>query len=402
MVKKVTGLIITLILICVFSAIVLAADEYEIKKIKIIGNEKVHNNVILALLPFEIGELYSKEEMTEKAQLAVQILNDEKLFFNVNVFPLYSDEQQACNVLVEISGEWTYQFGFGVMPWYIMVEDRAFLGESNTLGTELSLSKQKVYFADRYILAYPVDVRVEVYNQTKTVNKIFGYEEKYYALKGFGGSASLAYKFEYGQSVALTVIHTNEQLATNLEDSVLDTELGLFDQKQIKLQGKYLFNSVHGYGFGATAEVAKLLNENLIYASGNLSGQYTSKLVGDLTGAIKLDYGITTDQTPYYQLFNINHLQGVRGVFNLAPNSQKLLLKSEIAYPVFYGIEGVAFLDIGNTWNWDAGFAMDTTGIGYGLGLRYRAGMPINTTFRLEAAMGDSGIATYFVIGEAF
>lgn len=412
-------LLTVIILIALFigiSSIASAADLYTIKQITVVGNDKVKEQVILNLLPFREGDQFTKDAMKEKATYATRILRDEKIFFTVNVFPFFSDESMECKIVVDINGEWTYQFAFDVNPLYIGLEERALLGKNDSLGIKLSKIKQEVYFTDRRAFNQPLNISAGVYNQTKITMPAYSKDENglpdklgYFSYSGFGGYLSVLYKLDDHHQIDGGVKFVKDRLKSNLldPDPALDEKMGFFNQDQLTLSAGYKFTtrtwkSYNGLTFDITGGATKLLNEDLLYAKGIISLRGYQTLFSGLHGAVKFEYGMCTDNTPYYKQFNLNSINGVRSSEFIVPGTQELLFKSEVSYPIFAGLQGVAFLDAGTSWNKGDSGQFEKLGVGYGIGLRYFAGMPVNTTFRLEWAVSKGRSGVYFVTGESF
>lgn len=407
--------LVLLLLLFATSTLVAAADLYTLKSIKVVGNAKVKEAVIVSLLPFHEGEQYTKDGLKEQASYATRILRDEKIFFSVNVFPFFSEETMECKIIVDITGEWTYQFGLDVSPLYFMIEDRAFLGNNDSLGLKLSKIKQEVYFVNRRAFGKPLNISVGVYNQTKVSQGVYDYANNldfvnlgYYSYRGYGGYLGLSYKLndQHQFDGGLKLVKDTVTPGLTVPDPVFEEQMGFYPQDQLTITGGYKFttrswDSYDGITLDLNGGLSKLLNDDLLYAKGTVGLRGYKNLFG-LKGAIKVEYGLATDNIPYYKRFNLNSISGVRGSSRMVPGTHELLLKSEVLYPIFAGIQGVAFYDAGTIWNTDEGTLGENFRSGYGLGLRYTMGMPVNTTFRLEWAINKGSSGIFFVTGESF
>ena len=409
-----TVLILAMLLVC--SALALAADTYKIQKITVVGNSKVKEAVILNRLPFQVGDALTKDEIKAQSEAATRALRSEKLFFNVNVFPFYSEETMECKIVVDISGEWTYQFGFDINPLYIGVEDRAFLGNDDSLGVKLSTKKQEVYFINRRAFNKPLNISVGAYNQLnisqpilkKEGDMVFNWGKV--SASGFGGYLGLQYKLnEHNQLDGGIKVGEDRVTTTFIQPTMVEGPvIEHFTYDQLTLSAGYKFTtrtgqSYNGLTLDITGAATNIINENWKYAKGTISLRGYHKLFADVKGAIKLEYGRATYPTPYYKLFSLNGINGVRGAKTvITPGHEVALMKSELSCPIFAGIEGIAFFDAGKTGDKDYSVWTEKLNIGYGIGLRYTAGMPVNTTFRLEWALSRGASAIYFVTGESF
>lgn len=395
---------ITLVLLLAITPMISASKMYTIDAIKVVGNNKVKTDVIKKWLPFQLGDQVSKIEMKSLAEDAVLILKEKAVFFDVNVFPVFNDKDEICKVLVDVNGEWTYHFCFDVNPPYIMVEDKSFLGNDHRLGVELSTLRQEVYFKTHNFL----NLKYGLYNQNKVVSSVYEYYHGrvelvcLYAKKSYGGYIVVDKKINDFNQVGVKLDFSERKYGTNLDSSHWDTDLGTLHQRLLSIRGNYtLRSSKVSSTDGLLFSIGGTLNIDQEKVYGNILGEmnYYTAIFEKLKGAIHLEGGYATEETPYFDLFDLNSTKKVRSKQIIVPGHKAVLVKGELIYPVVYGVESVVFADYGATWNEKS---FNNSGLGYGLGLRYKAGMPVNLTFRLEAAFSEEGHKLYFVTGNSF
>ncbi|MEW6042183.1 MAG: hypothetical protein AB1633_11750, partial [Elusimicrobiota bacterium] len=128
------------------------------------------------------------------------------------------------------------------------------------------------------------------------------------------------------------------------------------------------------------------------------------KLMKGHTIAARFFVGSSSGDIPYYYLFDIKGIKGLKapGYSNYA-GEKVILLDLEYRFwlfdiPILFGewAEGVIFADAGRTW--DQGEKIDLKNVDYALGpgLRFHFPMPVFVDMRIEYGFGKKGSRIYF------
>ena len=407
-------------------------SEAQIEDIRIRGNIKTKDHVILREMRLGKGDIFNKELVSR----SIQRIYNTGYFEDVNV-RLLQGQQDPQNVILEIevaeqkTGSITIGAGYSDADGFVGVIG---LSETNLRGTgdkvninwefggkSRSNKNHSLSYTHPWLNKYGDSLGFSLYDRkgqqtdygsggkaiatyekkTRGLGITYGrsrgeYSADYFTLelkkseyvRAISGKDYLAndvkskqfLKNNFGRSHSLTWAHVFDN-----RDNVFDPSRG----KRISLT-----SIVTGYGLGGDFKYTKFIAEARTY----------HKVSNGRVLAFRLMGGMGFGSVPYNELFALGGADTIRGYEDDEFRGKKMYAATlEYRYPIAKKIQGVVFADVGNAW----GGTQDIEGYQDGNklhaagGLGFRVTTPIGPV-RLDYAWGQNGGKFHFSFGGKF
>jgi outer membrane protein insertion porin family len=401
----------------------------EFGEIKIEGNERVEESLILNKLTFSKGEIYNGSKLDE-TQKRIYGLG---LFYIVSVSAQF-DERRGKEIPIKIKLEEAPQFNTKIGLGYGRDEKFRASIDQRWLGF-LGGARQLKFYAKHSSLE-PYHIRLNflqpdfIWDLTNlSVNNFFIRQtEPGFSLKRFGAdfkiqrpiffdiSASIKYSFERS-SLDTNSISQIERSKFNIDEiyNKSSIELGLE-----RITSNPIFDPSKGSLSSVTLHYSGLgLQSKYHFLRPTIELRKYIETLDQLILAIRFKAGtiFSYDEdnfVPYEERFYSGGSSSIRGWSRaqLGPKDNegkplggKSIFESniEFRFPIIWIISGVTFLDYGNVWSDELTFIADELRYASGLGLRVATPIgPVRLDFAIPVFEGAAQVQYFISVGHAF
>ncbi|MCH4179089.1 MAG: BamA/TamA family outer membrane protein [Megasphaera sp.] len=413
-------------------------SEAHIEDIRLRGNTKTKNKVILRELRFKKGDVFNKDA----ASRSIQRVYNTGYFEDVNV-RLLPGQVNRQNVIVEIdvveqkTGSVTIGAGYSDSDGLVGILG---LSETNLRGTgdKASISWEfggNTNSDKNYIFSYThpwmndhgdsigfslFDRESEYEDYNEDGDSVADYDKRTTGFNVTYGRVRSEYVSDYVTLETKKTKYTDYESGYNyrkwqdnfsLPDNYrhyLDNNFGrtnsmiwshVFDNRDNvydPTKGKRLSftGTWAGHGLGGDFDYFKFVAENRLYYKVGRSHVIAVRLMG----------GIATGDMPYNDLFTLGGADSLRGYEDDEFRGNKMYAATvEYRYPIAKKVQGVFFVDGGNAWGGTdkVPWYNDSNEFHYSGGLGFRITTPIGP-IRLDYGVGDNGGKFHFSFGGKF
>lgn len=417
----------------------LGISEAHIEDIRLRGNTKTRNKVILRELRFKKGDIFNKDA----ASRSIQRVYNTGYFEDVNV-RLLPGQLNRQDVIIEIdvveqkTGTVTVGAGYSDSDGLVGILG---LSETNLRGTgdKASISWEfggKTDSKKNYIASYThpwmnshgdsigfsvFDRKSEYEDYDEKGNSVADYDKRTTGFNTTYGRVRSEYvsdyvtletkKTKYTEYNGGRYNYSDWQNDSSLPDAyhnylknnfgrtnslvwshVFDNRDNVYDPtkgKRLSFTGTWA-----GHGLGGDFNYFKLTAENRLYYKVGRKHVIAVRLMG----------GIATGKMPYNDLFTLGGADSLRGYEDDEFRGNKMYAGTvEYRYPIAKKVQGVFFVDAGNAWGGteNVPWYQDNNKLHYSGGLGFRITTPIGP-IRLDYGVGDNGGKFHFSFGGKF
>jgi outer membrane protein insertion porin family len=387
--------------------VTLEVVETRLADIKVAGNEKTKDHVILRELRVQSGDVLQMDRVYESLRRVLM------LGFFEEVRPLFTDaghpDETVLTIEVKERKTGTANFGAGYSSvdkfiGYVEVSDQNFLGRGQEINVRWEFGKNKntydLSFHEPHLDSKGTSLGASVYNRTYQRTR----KEVDYTDKRTGGSISIGRPL--GDYTRGTVRFKLENVdwdfgsgtPEDLEDKSGSTRSVTFALATNTTD--HPFYPTKGFRSRLSAEVAgKALGGDADFVK--YEGDF-SKYIGLADRhslAFRVSTGTSTGDLPEYEYYWVGGADTVRGYsYGDAKGEKKLVINSEYRVRLVDAVQGVLFVDFGNAWKEES---MDFTDLNMGYGIGVRLDTPLGI-IRIDYGIGEDGGQTYFSFGQSF
>ena len=389
--------------------VVLELQALRVRGVRVEGNQKTRDHVILRELTFGPGDLLSTREINRSLRRIFQL----GFFEEPPVARLAeaeevrgTDDPQRVDVIIEVKERKTGTASFGAgyssrdgLLGYVEVSDSNFLGRGQRVNLRAEFGRRgtsyEAGFYEPYVLGTRNSFGIDIYNRPEV-------------------------RYDNGASQRVG--------RTAGGDFTLGRPLGEFTRGSIRFRTKTFYPEVPGYVRSVTRSVAfsvstdttdhpffpreGLRNHFSVEMAGGLLGgdvhftRYEGQLAHYLpagsqqTWALRVKYGLITGDPPELEQFRVGGSDDLRGYEQgKFTGDRMLVVNAEYRFPIHKSVQGVVFLDGGRAW--EPGQPVDLSDLKRGFGVGVRVDTPIGP-IRIEYGIGEGGGRTYFSLGPSF
>ncbi|MFW6021991.1 MAG: BamA/OMP85 family outer membrane protein [Halanaerobiaceae bacterium] len=389
-------------------------NEGYINEIKLKGNEKTKDFVIIRELEFYEGDVLNIENLQNSFQKLMKL----NLFENFNPhLERVEGPGNKANIVIEISEAKTGNLGAGVTwsseeGWlgFINVQERNFLGNGQTLGFNWEfggVTNYSINFHEPWLLGTPTSFGVSLYDKN---SKGSDSDDGKYKEHRRGGNISLGHKLieDWNGKIRFKIEDSTIDYVedTDSEGNPLDTEKA--SVRSLTLQTNrdttdHPFNPTRGAIDTFSVEYAGQIlggNFNFTKYNADVRRYYPGFKLGHAWG-LRAKGGIGIGDIPELEKYRLGGSESLRGYeYGEVDGDKMLLLNAEYRFPIVDNFTGVVFTDAGNAWEFNEEVDLSKLKLSYGAGLRMNT--PIGQ-IRLDYGFNaEGGAQPHFSIGHAF
>lgn len=382
----------------------LTLDVGRFHDVKIKGNEKTKDFVILRELDFEEGEILTREEIRANLRRIYQL----NYFDDVNTqMQRVDDNSNKIDLVLNLEERKTGNLNFGGGyssrdGWigFVNIQEKNLLGNGQTLGfrwdfggaTNLSLN-----FREPRLFNSKTSFGLNFYDR---VSK----REEDYREKRQGGSISLGHPLTETWDGSLRFKLENFQ--QDYDDESMDDVAGR--TRSLILQGNqdtsnHPFNPTGGSVNTITLEYAgPILGGDQDFTKYSLeTRRFFPGFEEEHAWAFRIKTGFGGGQIPELEKYHLGGSESLRGYKSYTFNGNDMLLMNlEYRFPIVENFTGVAFVDAGDVKDTFDGIELGQLHYSYGVGVRMNT--PLGQ-IRLDYGWNDEGRGMpQFSIGQTF
>ncbi len=389
----------------------LEVTPVRVRSVRIEGNEKTNDVVILREFPIEEGEILSMDEVRTGLRKLGQLGYFEPI---VPEFLTTSDPLMV-DVLLPVVEAKTGRAAFGGgyssadgLIGYIEVADDNFLGRGERARVKWEFGRNKntydLGFEEPYLFGTTTSAGINLYNMSNRRQQYEGGTAYPFTEKRIGGDITfgrplgpftrgfLTLKAENssvtpestGSVVSPSENRTRSVIAntrTDTTDHLYFPTLGFRHNMSVEAAGRFL---------GGDTEFTKLQTS---------FSKFVKAGRNDQTWAFRMMAGYGMGTLPLQDQFRVGGADTVRGYsYGEMSGDRMAVVQGEYRFPINDNIQGVVFADAGNAWN-QSGIDLSDLKVGAGVGVRF--GTPLGI-IRIDYGIGENGGNAYFSLGPSF
>lgn len=401
-------------------SLTITVNEGFIHDIKIKGNNKTKDYVILRELSVKPGDVFDLNQV----QQDLRKIGNLGYFDNVQPRIERVEGTNKVDLVIELEEHKTgnLQLGAGYsskdgLLGYFEVKEQNFLGRAQKLGFKWEFGQTTNYelnFYDPWMFGENFSFGADVYSTTRknlTEKNTTGGEDYKYDKKSTGASLQVGkplYENILG-SIKFKYENTNIEYRDGSDANFDPDKQGVDELTQsltfsaTRDTTDNMFNPHTGNRITGSVEYAgQLLGGDNDFTKYNLEvAQYTPGFKDNHTWAFRLKTGLSPHELPSYEEYTVGGSETLRGYqANQFTGNKMLLLNAEYRIPIVKSVEGVIFTDSG--YAWDTNQAMSLKDMKFSAGAGVRLSTPLGQ-IRLDYAFGDQGKGMpHFSIGQSF
>ena len=386
-------------------------DLGHINEIKLSGNEKTKDYVILREIDLEQGQVLNINEVRSASRNIYQL----NYFTDINPeLERIGEDSNEVNVIFNLTEKKTGNFNFGGGyssrdGWFgfVKVNESNLGGNGQTIGFNYQFGKNDYYnfnFYEPYLLGNPTSFGFNVYDkyeqgQLKDEDPPIDFERR-----TTGGSVTLGHDILYDWRGSLR--YKIENIDTVYDsNSLADSEFSLRSVTFTveKNTTNLPYNPTSGKNDSFSIEHAgNFLGGDADFTKYNFDlRRYYPGFAGEQSWALRLRGGYSTGVLPESEKYALGGSESLRGYELYSFNGDHTLLTQiEYRMPFWDNLTGVIFVDAGQTWDDNENIVLDDLNYGKGLGVRINT--PIGQ-IRLDYGWDDEQKGTtHFSLGNTF
>ncbi len=384
--------------------ITIIIDEGRLKEIKITGNEKTEDYVILREMETEEGEVFNYNQVQRDLQRVFNLG-----FFNDVRPSLERTDPQSTEVslLLEIEERKTgnldlgvgYQAGSKDHGWlgYIEVSEENLMGRGQRIGLRWEFGERRTYelsFHEPYLAGSETSFGFNIYERS--------FSRTDFDEKRRGGHVTFGHPLF--EEVRGTLRLKHEQQEKDYGDPALDDKYTI-QSATVGLNRDTTFDPFNPREGSRDRFSVEL-------AGGIMGGDYDfTKYDLDLrryypafqqkdSWAFRLKGGMATGDVPEMEYYRIGGVDSIRGYRDFSFQGEEMFIfNSEYRFPIIEHLDGVAFVDIGHAWM--SGESVELSDIKSSAGVGVRVHTPIGQ-LRLDFGIHEDSSRLHLSIGPTF
>jgi len=359
--------------------------EATIQEIRLEGNEKTKDHVILRELSFGPGDVLNFS-VVNKDLIDVLMLG---FFEEINYSIEEGDEPNKVILVIQLTERKTGSADFGAgysskngLFGYVDISDDNFLGNGQRANVFFEIGKgtrtYKLGFYEPYITQRGTSFGFNIYNIHEDVK--LSYDDTDEPVSGtqhqLGGDITIGHPLGEDTRGSLTLSAKNFRYSGDLEEREEPYRLLTLGGAIVTNTTNHPFNPTQGFKNNIYLETGfTFKQQNSTYSKITIEhSRYYKVFRDDVIFAIRGLGGRTlSGELPKSEFFMLGGSDTLRG-YNYGGEGlvgdKMILVNSELRFPIYDFISGVAFFDIGKAWESDE--RMDLTELlnSYGLGIR--------------------------------
>lgn len=383
-------------------------EEKRISQIRVEGNAKTKDHVILRELKLAPGDVLNLEQLNKGLHRVLMLGYFDEVSRKIE--PGENPDDVILTVKVKERKTAVFTGGVGYSSnegfiGYVDLADENFLGKGQRVNFRWEFGKTKnsydIGFYEPYLDENGTSIGFNVYNKNRQLVDTDTGES--YDKRSLGGDVTLGRPLS---EVTRGYLTTRVERVTELRTSGEET----FNTRSIRLAtvtntSNHPFFPTEGHKLQLSAEAAGYLlggDSKFIKYEADYS-KYLKVGSNNQSLAFRISGGLLTgeeDRIPDYEKFRVGGAESVRGYdYGDFTGSRKLVLNSEYRFQIKDAFHGVLFVDAGNAWNAEESMELNDLNVGYGAGLRIDTPLGV---MRFDYGWGDGGGNFYFSLGQMF
>jgi len=321
---------------------IVQSEKIKIKDIRVSGNTKTKDYVILNMISVKVGDIIDEKELKGTLKNIKRLLMNTNYFYDAYAFRLYSQDKSETVIQIEVNEGFLWRFGGG--PSYFMIGKDNIGGDALSALMIMGINRQdnfirkRFFFSSKYGLGVRTSHRIYFINDEK-VDEVDFLVENFYEYNTF-----LNVFFNLGYFTATY----NE---SEFEDFFLD----------VLLKGNNFDDVFYPTGGCSISLLTKFTSDYNVYLG---SFDCFFKLPFKFIGSVNLQDGLIKSDAPLFKQFNINtydRLKNTNFDDNLGENFwcgsislNRRLFETTIPYLYFRSFFDIGlFYEIGRLEGWE-------------------------------------------------
>ncbi len=379
-------------------------NEVTLREIRIYGNRDVHDSLILHNCELKEGRVYSQEELESLIELTRRNLVNTYYFDRVNVFDLSRSVSSEAVVLIDVH-EGTSWHASG-STWSAKLYRDNIGGRGLKVGIIAGDLSSEIYFHQPWLLDTNLHIGGRSYFESgykTTIENNRGFPGEWFYTEVFGAENSLAYAFTGRTIAGLKATWERHDFYGVVSKASPQRRFGVGDNHDLVFIKPFIEIDrrdndrypTKGYYLYPELQSAHDILGAYTFTKGGLDGRLYLTPFDKTVLALRMQGGWCSDETPYFELFNISGIDGIRaGGYNNVVGNRSAQAHIEIRRylfrsPIFdASFEGALFADVGWTWDRDEDLDFGEPAYAFGPALRLHIRHPAYMDGRLEYGIG--------------
>jgi outer membrane protein assembly factor BamA len=386
----------------------LSASDVTLREIRIFGNKHTADSIILHNCELAVGKRYSQKELERRIELTRRNLVNTYYFDMVNVFDLPRSVPGEAVVMIDLREGSPWHAS--ASTWSAKLYRDNIGGRGLMVGVEAGDDSSEVFFSQPWFL----DTRFHVNGRSflesgykTTIENDRGYPGEWFNTEVFGVESGLAYTITGRTVVGLKATWERHDFYGVVAKADPQSRFGVGDNHDLVFLKPFMeidrrdsdrYPTAGFYVFPLLQYAHDILG-SYKFLKAYIDGRFYFNPFDSTVVATRLRGGWCSDETPYFELFDIGGLDGIRaGGYNNVVGNTKAIADIEVRQylfrsPIFDAwFEGVLFADVGWTWDIDERVDFDEPAYAFGPGLRLHFRKPIYMDGRLEYGIGAEDV----------
>ncbi|MCP4230570.1 MAG: BamA/TamA family outer membrane protein [bacterium] len=395
----------------------LSAADVTLREIRIFGNKNTADSIILHNCELKAGKRYTQKEIERRMELTRQNLVNTYYFDMVNVFDLPRTVPNEAVVMIDLREGSPWHAS--ASTWSAKLYRDNIGGRGLTVGAVAGDVSSEVFFEQSWFLDTCLRINGRSFLESgrkTTIENERGYPGEWFYTEVFGAENGLAYAFT-GRTVAgIRATWERHDFYDVVAKADPQGRFGVGDNHDLVFIKPFIEIDrrdsdrypTEGFYVYPILQYAHDILGSYKFFKGYIDGRLYINPFDRTVLATRLRGGWCSDETPYFELFNIGGIDGIRagGYNNIVGNTEAIadieLRQYLFRSPIFDAwFEGVIFADVG--WTWDRGEKVDfgQPAYAFGPGLRLHFRKPIYMDGRLEYGIGEEDVV-YLTVSPVF